>query len=122
MARVASADDGLRRHEKIVANIDMPGIPVGTPGKILLVNGMTWRRYRVLFANGVNRGSLDHRHLVRPKAFVPLDQRVEEEATEEQRDEAPVEAEAASDAVNRFGVPDHLLERARKARERLTAG
>ncbi len=118
----AATDNGFRRHEKVVANIDMLGIPAGTPGKVLLVNGMTWRRYRVLFKNGEDRGSLDHRHLVRPKEFVPLDQRVEEEVVEETTDAAESsESDAPAAAGNAFGVPEHLLERSRKARERLGA-
>jgi hypothetical protein len=123
MGKRAAADNGFRRHEKVVANVDMLGIPAGTPGKVLLVNGMTWRRYRVLFANGEDRGSLDHRHLVRPKEFVPLDQRVEEEVVEETAAESDGDgaAEAAAVDGNRFGVPAHLLERSRKARERLGA-
>ncbi len=122
MGKAAAADNGFRRHEKVVANIDMIGIPAGTRGKVLLVNGLTWRRYRVLFANGEDRGSLDHRHLVRPKEFVPLDQRVEEEVVEETTaEEDGAEAEAPVAAGNKFGVPEHLLERSRKARERLGA-
>jgi hypothetical protein len=117
-----AATNGFRRHEKVVANIDMIGIPAGTRGKVLLVNGMTWRRYRVLFSNGEDRGSLDHRHLVRPKEFVPLDQRVVEEVVEETIAEGDgAESEAPAAAGNKFGVPEHLLERSRKARERLGA-
>jgi hypothetical protein len=116
-ARIASIE--LKRHEKVRANVDLPGVPAGTPGKVLVVSGVTWMRYRVLFENGVEHGLLDGRHLVRPKDFIPLDERVEVE------EEAAVEggdAEAATAAVsedNEFGVPAHLLERAQKARQRL---
>ena len=70
----------LKRHEKVRANVDLPGVPAGTPGKVLVVSGVTWLRYRVLFENGVEHGMLDGRHIVRPNDFIPVDERVEEEA------------------------------------------
>ena len=120
-ARIASIE--LKRHEKVRANIDLPGVPAGTPGKVLVVSGVTWMRYRVLFENGVEHGLLDGRHLVRPRDFIPLDERVEVEetaaaATDDAGDGGG--AEAAGDD-NEFGVPAHLLERAKKARERHAA-
>jgi hypothetical protein len=39
------------------------GVPEGTDGKVILANGFNWQRYRVLFANGVEAGDLDHRNL-----------------------------------------------------------
>ncbi|MDH3707700.1 MAG: hypothetical protein OES57_16660, partial [Acidimicrobiia bacterium] len=38
---------------------DLPGVPEGTPGKVLVSVGLTWIRYRVRFGNGVELGSLD---------------------------------------------------------------
>ena len=113
----------LKRHAKVRAWVDLPGVPIGTPGKVLVVSGVTWIRYRVLFANGVEQGLLDGRHIVAAKAFVPFDERVEEEIIEVSADDA---ADGAGDAGagddNIFGVPGHLLERATKARARLTGG
>jgi hypothetical protein len=113
----------LRRHEKVRANIDLPGVPAGTPGKVLQATGLTWMRYRVLFANGVEAGLLDGRHLVKPKAFVPVDQRVAVEAAGPSADagDGGAGGQEAVAADNAFGVPAHLLERSKKARERLTA-
>lgn len=114
----------LRRHEKVRANIDLPGVPAGTRGKVLQKTGVTWIRYRVLFDNGVEVGLLDGRHLVKAKEFVPLDQRVAVEATEATTDAAAEAGDGAGEAVaadNAFGVPAHLLERSKKARERLGA-
>ena len=118
MSAIASID--LKRHEKVRANIDLPGVPAGTPGKVLVVSGVTWLRHRVLFENGVEHGLLDGRHIVRPNDFIPLDERVEveETAAAETGDEGGPSAAAASDD-NEFGVPAHLLERAKKARQRL---
>jgi hypothetical protein len=114
----------LRRHEKVRANIDLPGVPAGTRGKVLQATGLTWLRYRVLFDNGVEMGLLDGRHLVKAKEFVPIDQRVVVVPTEASTAGDVDEADAGGDggaADNAFGVPAHLLERSKKARERLTA-
>jgi hypothetical protein len=121
-ARISSIE--LKRHEKVRANVDLPGVPAGTPGKVLVVSGVSWVRYRVLFENGVEHGLLDGRHLVRPKDFIPLAERVEEVAVEASADGAAEDgagAAAAGAADNAFGVPAHLLERSKKARERLAA-
>lgn len=113
----------LKRHEKVRANVDLPGVPAGTFGKVLAVSGLTWLRYRVRFDNGVEHGLLDGRHLVRPGDFIPLDQRVEAAAAAPGAggDDAPEAAAVAGAADNAFGVPAHLLERSKKARERLAA-
>jgi hypothetical protein len=121
-------DIDLDRHDKVVANIDLPGVRAGTKGKVLQKTGLTWIRYRVLFANGVEHGLLDGRHLARPKEFVPLDQRVEEVVAvpSANGDDGAAAADdgagAGAGGDNPYGVPSHLLERSKKARERLTAG
>ena len=110
----------LKRHEKVLANVDLPGVAAGTPGKVLAISGVTWMRARVLFENGVEHGLLDGRHIVRPKDFIPVDERVEVEevAAAGTRDDGEAATAAASED-NEFGVPAHLLERAKKARQRL---
>lgn len=121
MSRIVSIE--LKRHDKVRANVDLPGVPAGTPGKVLVVSGVTWRRYRVLFENGIEAGLLDGRHLVRPGDFIPIDERVEEVAVAGEgaaADGADAGEPVAAD--NAFGVPAHLLERSKKARERLAAG
>ncbi len=52
-------DTHLRRGAKVYATEDLPGVPEGTPGKVLVSVGLTWIRYRVQFANGVELGTLD---------------------------------------------------------------
>lgn len=42
---------------------DLPGVPAGSEGKVILANGFNWLRYRVLFTNGVEVGDLDGRSI-----------------------------------------------------------
>ena len=114
---------GLDRHQKVRAWVDLPGVPIGTPGKVLQVAGLTWIRYRVLFENGVDHGLLDGRHVVARKDFVPLDERVEVDevaAVDASADDGAAAASGAP-ADNEFGVPAHLLERSVAARARRAA-
>ena len=46
----------LKRKQKVVATIDLPGVPEGTEGKILVSNGIEWFRYWVDFDNGAKLG------------------------------------------------------------------
>ena len=55
--------DKLLFHDKVVAAVALPGVPLGTPGKVTLVNGFRWTRYRVYFENGADVGSLDRSQL-----------------------------------------------------------
>ena len=111
----------LKRHAKVRAWTDLPGVPDGTPGKVLQVSGVTWIRYRVLFENGVEHGLLDGRHIRARNDWVPADERVEEEVVAEAAaaDDGAAASSAAAD--NEFGVPAHLLERSVAARARRAA-
>jgi len=63
---MADADDLLKRREKVVAAVDLRGVPAGTAGRVALVNGLgPWIRYRVLFANGADVGNILRDELVR---------------------------------------------------------
>ena len=53
----------LRLGDKVRATIDLPGVPEGTTGKVILANGFNWQRYRVLFTDGTELGDLDHRQI-----------------------------------------------------------
>jgi hypothetical protein len=125
----AASDTEFRRNERVVALQDLPGIPAGTPGKVELVNGLTWIRYRVAFENGVDRGSIDSAYLARPDDF---DRRRAELAAAAERAAAAAEAtdegagDVAADAgdgkvVNGVKVPARLLEMSKRARERLAS-
>lgn len=54
----------LRLGDRVAAAVDLPGVPAGTEGKVILANGFNWQRYRVLFANGAELGDLDGRQIV----------------------------------------------------------
>jgi hypothetical protein len=108
----------------------LPGVPQGTTGRVYLVDGFAWTRYRVLFDNGVDVGSLDGSSLARPRDYEgALERRAGAEAAEE----AAASAEAAGDGdaaaaegggdktVNGVVVPAMLLDRSKRARERLSA-
>jgi len=126
----ATDTEVLRRKERVVAAIDMPGLPAGTPGKVIMVSGFDWIRYWVRFENGVVRGSLARHKLARPGEPVGAEREALEAAAA-----APAEAAASTDAAPAAGggegegivhagvlVPAHLLERSRSRREVLTGG
>jgi hypothetical protein len=124
-----AAFDGFRRNER-VKNLDyLPGVPAGTRGRVYLVEGFAWTRYRVLFDNGVDIGSLDGAVLARPRDFASALERREqvaiaaEEAAEQAEEAAEDGAAPAGEdkTVNGVSVPAHLLDRSRRARERLAA-
>jgi hypothetical protein len=127
MAKAATIDR-FRRGETVKTLDDLPGVPQGTRGRVELVSGFAWTRYRVLFENGVDIGSIDGSALARPKQFDEALARrsaaAEAESVEAEA-EAGGEAEAAaggeSKTVNGVSVPAHLLTRSKRARERLGA-
>jgi len=64
----------LTLRQRVRAKVDLPKVPTGTEGTVILADGFAWRRYRVLFDNGVEVGFLDGRHLEAGKK--PLLQRL----------------------------------------------
>ncbi len=52
-------------HQKdhVLAAQGVQGVPEGTAGVVVMVTGLSWIRYRVRFANGVERNLLDQRYL-----------------------------------------------------------
>ncbi len=57
------ADTEFSRRNRVVAAEDLPGVPEGTPGTVVMVTGLSWIRYRVRFDNGVELNLLDGRYL-----------------------------------------------------------
>jgi hypothetical protein len=117
----------FRRNERVKALDDLPGVPQGTEGQVLLVAGFTWTRYRVAFDNGRDLGTIDGTHLARPREYeAALRQR--ETAADQQAvaatngaaaDETAAAGTGEGAVVNGVSIPAHLLERSKRARERL---
>ena len=59
----------FKRHAKVVAAVDLPGVPAGTRGKVQIVNGLRWIRYWVAFKNGVELGQLGNEQLITPEEW-----------------------------------------------------
>ncbi|MDQ6798743.1 MAG: hypothetical protein M3011_12140 [Actinomycetota bacterium] len=54
----------LTAKARVSAAHDLDGVPAGTAGKVVMVTGLSWIRYRVRFDNGVELNLLDRRHLL----------------------------------------------------------
>lgn len=57
------ADTEFSYKDRVVAAQDLPGVPEGSPGRVVSVTGLSWIRYRVWFDNGVELNLLDGRYL-----------------------------------------------------------
>jgi hypothetical protein len=127
MARKEGKGEHLQMKERVIATMDMPGVPEGTTGKVIVVEGLTWIRYWVRFDNGVVRGSLNRKVLARPSEWAELVRRREagedlvpaNEAAIAEVDGAATAAAGAGDSVmvNGVAVPAHLLERSKNRRQ-----
>ena len=125
MPKKESTDELLKPKERVVATDDMPGIPAGTTGRVILPEGLTWIRYWVRFDNGQTKGSINRKKLARPDEWADLQER---RARGEDVD-APAGADGAAagtasgsddgsaSAVGDGPVPAYLLERSRARRE-----
>jgi hypothetical protein len=124
-----AAPDVFKRGENVKTLDPLPGVPQGEKGRVYLVDGFAWTRYRVLFANGVDIGSIDGSALARPKDYDDALVRREQAALAAQVvaiDDGDAGEAAAADGggdktVNGVVVPALLLDRSKRARERLTA-
>lgn len=129
MAKAATIDR-FRKGETVKTLDPLPGVPQGTKGRVYLVNGLAWTRYRVLFDNGLDVGSLDGSSLARPKQYdeaLERRERAAEAALAGPSDDASTDEAGAAAAggeakvVNGVTVPPHLIDRSARARERLAA-
>ena len=55
-----AAPDVFKRGETVKTLDPLPGVPQGEKGRVYLVDGLVWTRYRVLFDNGVDIGLVPH--------------------------------------------------------------
>lgn len=63
MAKATKKLYALNEKQKVVAASDLPGVPAGTKGRILVAYGIIWPRYRVVWDNGAELGNLDEKYL-----------------------------------------------------------
>jgi hypothetical protein len=113
--------DQLKRGDKVVCLTAMRGVPRGTVGRVTMVSGLTWFRYFVDFENGVAVPSVDRSALATPAQWREWKDRPEgaPAAAAAAPEAASEDGGAAAESVG--GIPAHLLERSRLARERLAA-
>jgi len=64
MARTNNTEQKFKRKQKVVVVNDLPGVPVGTIGKVYYEAGIKWFRYHVAFENGVELSNVDGNDLV----------------------------------------------------------
>ena len=118
----------IKRHKTVVATVDLPGVPEGTVGRVKVANGFAWYRYWVTFDNGVDLGHVSHDQLVHSGDWdqyqvdrVEAERRAAEAPDEIGGADASESDEAAGAGSDSHGVPEHLIERSRAARESLGA-
>ena len=124
----------FKRGEKVRLVADLPGIAVGSEGKVAMANGLTWNRYWVRLQDGRVIGHINHGDLVRSKHYDLYLTAREREAREAllapaEKAEADMAVDKGSagsatgeDAiVNGVAIPAYLLQRSADARIRLGA-
>jgi len=79
MGTSISTEREFRRRQKVVAAVDLPGVPAGTFGKIWFVSGVTWMRYHVAFENGEELANVDGGDLADRKRYLAERSTVERE-------------------------------------------
>jgi hypothetical protein len=113
----------LSSGDKVIASAALRGVPLGTPGKVIHVQGLSWIRYWVWFENGERVGTLDRAKLATPAEWDRKqnggDELVVVASGESTAVAASDGAGAVLESVN--GIPGHLVERSRLARERWAA-
>ena len=126
MPRTIDRTQPIRRFARVVAAVDLPGVPEGTAGKVRVANGVSWYRYWVSFDNGIDLGGVGHEQLAQRRDWPQF--HIDREAAALGTDLADgtdgADADDGADGPatgNSHGVPEHLLERSRLARERLGA-
>ncbi|HMK10866.1 MAG TPA: hypothetical protein VK461_04765 [Acidimicrobiales bacterium] len=71
LANPLTGQIALKRGAKVEAIVDLPDVPTGTKGKVMLVNGFQRFRYWVHFENGVDLGQLDGEQIAPLKKKAP---------------------------------------------------
>lgn len=125
MAKRDDAPEVLRKGDEVICARDRREVPEGTAGKVVLVNGLTWIRYWVSFANGVAVGSVNRRDIATPAQWARRHEVAAEATVDGAGDtDAAGGAEAGRGGGYTHGgvlVPQLLIDRAKAARRRLGA-
>ena len=108
---------------RVVSTVDMKGVPRGTTGKVIFVQGLSWIRYWVLFDNGIRVGTLDRSKLATLADWEnKADASTEVVAVAAGGVVASASADGGAGAGESIGgVPAHLLEKSKAARARWAA-
>ena len=119
-----TASTVLKAGARVRATVAMKGVPVGTEGKVIHVQGLSWIRYWVWFDNGIRLGTIDRAKLATAEEWertltAGTEVAVAEPGVPATVGESAADAAGAGESVG--GVPALLLERSRKARERAAA-
>lgn len=123
MAKTVDLTNRIKSGAKVRATVDLPGVPMGTAGKVAMSNGLTWKRYWVRFENGELLSHVNHDDIVIARAW-------DQFFVEKERAAEAAAAAAAGISVdggggsgggggdNAFGVPQYLLDRTKAALEK----
>lgn len=62
---ITPADEArdIVKNDVVELLVDLPGVPAGTLGKVMMVTGFSWIRFNVLFENSINVGQIDRAKL-----------------------------------------------------------
>ncbi len=63
MPTATAPSETLSTGTPVVVTTPLRGVPEGTKGKVIHVQGLTWTRYWVLFENGKRVGTIDRSKL-----------------------------------------------------------
>jgi hypothetical protein len=96
MSTSISTEKVFSRRQKVVAAVDLPGVPAGTEGKVWFVSGVTWIRYHVAFENGEEIANVDAAQLCDRKQWVADHAAADEARLQADRAEAREGARAAA--------------------------
>ncbi|CAB4347123.1 unannotated protein [freshwater metagenome] len=107
MAPKISTEKLFRRLQKVVAAVDLPGVPAGTFGKVWFVSGVTWIRYHVAFDNGAEIANVDGAEITDRKVWLAAQAVRDQEALERERAERRENARAEALANLATGPAAH---------------
>ena len=113
-----TASDRLNVGTQVVLTEDITGIPAGSTGKVVFVNGLQWIRYWVHFDSGPRVGQIGRNKLA---TAGELEAKAKGPAVGAVSAGVAAEGSAAKTSSNAFGIPDYLLDRSVNARARLAA-